>query len=328
MPFSTRVTRLLGVQHPIVLAAMDKMADARLTEAVSAAGGFGILGGGYGDAAWLAQELPKLAAARSERGIRFGVGFITWSMARQPHLFDMALEARPEAIWLSFGDPAPFAEKARAAGCQVICQVQSVEMAQDAVAKGASMVIAQGMEAGGHGAARGLFALLPAVVDAVADKVPVLAAGGVADGRSMAAAMMLGAEGVVLGTRFYASVEAAGHPAAKQRIVEASGDHTVRGIVFDISRSNVWPEPFNGRCLVNEHSKRWTGREVQLMQALGTEGPRYAAAQAAGDFDTAAVIAGEGVSLIHSVQPAGEIVRDMMARAEAVMAGGQGSRPA
>jgi nitronate monooxygenase len=324
MTLDTRLTRLLGVEHPVMLAAMDIVADARLTQAVSRAGGFGILGGGYGDVDWLAAELPALSAARAQSGLRFGVGFITWSLARQPHLLDQALEAKPDAVWLSFGDPAPFAERIKAAGALMICQVQSVAMALDAVAKGVDIVVAQGSEAGGHGASRGTFALVPAVVDAVGDKAVVVAAGGVADGRGLAAALMLGAEGVVVGTRFYASLEAAGHQAAKERIVAASGDDTVRGLVFDISRRNVWPAPFTGRCLVNTHSERWTGRETALMQHAIEIAPRYQAAREAGDFDMAAVIAGEGAGLVKDIPPAGAIVRDIVERAEALIAGGQG----
>ncbi len=324
MTLDTRLTRLLGIEHPVLLAAMDVVADARLTQAVSLAGGFGILGGGYGDADWLAAELPALAAAKAAAGLRFGVGFITWSLARQPHLLDQALEARPDAVWLSFGDPAPFAERIRAAGALVICQVQSVAMAVEAVAKGADIVVAQGSEAGGHGASRGTFALVPAVVDAVGDKAVVVAAGGVADGRGLAAALMLGAQGVVVGTRFYASQEAAGHQAAKERIVQASGDDTVRGLVFDISRRNVWPAPFTGRCLVNAHSEAWTGRETALMQHAAEIAPRYQAAREAGDFDMAAVIAGEGAGLVKDIPPAGAIVRDIVERAEGLLAVGQG----
>jgi nitronate monooxygenase len=326
MTLSTRLTRLLGVEHPVMLAAMDIVADAALTKAVSRAGGFGILGGGYGDADWLAAELPALVAAKAETGLRFGVGFITWSLARQPQLLDQALEAKPDAVWLSFGDPEPFAERIKAAGALVICQVQSVAMALDAVARGADIVVAQGAEAGGHGASRGTFALVPAVVDAVGDRAVVVAAGGVADGRGLAAALMLGAQGVVVGTRFYASQEAAGHAAAKERIVAASGDDTVRGLVFDISRKNVWPAPFTGRCLVNAHSERWTGRETALMQHAAEIAPRYQAAREAGDFDMAAVIAGEGAGLVKDIAPAGAIVRDIVERAEGLLAGGQGGQ--
>ena len=324
MSIATRLTRLLGIERPVMLAAMDVVADARLTRVVSEAGGFGILGGGYGDEPWLRAQLPELEAARTASGLKFGVGFITWSLAKQPGLLDLALSARPDAVWLSFGDPAPFADAIKAAGALMICQVQTVEMARDAVAKGADIIVAQGTEAGGHGGARGTFALVPAVVDAVGDKAVVVATGGVADGRGLAAALMLGAEGVVVGTRLYASTEAAGHVAAKQRIVEASGDDTVRGLIFDISRQNVWPAPFNGRCLVNEHASRWRGREVELMQNARTEALRYQAAREAGDFDIAAVIAGEGAALVHEVLPAGVIIAEMVEKAEALLAAGQG----
>ena len=113
-------------------------------------------------------------------------------------------------MWLSFGDPAPFADKIKASGALLLCQVQTVAMAKDAVAKGADIVVAQGTEAGGHGVSRGTISLVPAVVDAVGHKTRVAAAGGIADGRGLAAALMLGAEAVVLGTRFYASEELAG----------------------------------------------------------------------------------------------------------------------
>lgn len=320
MPLSTRLTEMLVCRHPILLAAMDVVADARLTLAVSRAGGFGILGGGYGDRDWLAAQLPALR--ESDQG--FGVGFITWSLARRPELLDLALAAKPAAIWLSFGDPAPFVDKIKASGCRLICQVQTVAMAREAVAKGADIIVAQGAEAGGHGDARGTFALVPAVADAVADKAVVVAAGGVGDGRGLAAALMLGAEGVVLGTRLYASQEAAGHDDAKARMVAATGDDTVRGLIFDISRQNLWPLPFTGRCLENAHSRRWSGRELALMQAMGEESKAYQAARERGDFDVAAVIAGESVALVHDIPPAGAIIREIAEKAEALLAAGQG----
>src|SRR3954447_12127674 len=133
-----------------------------------------------------------------------------------------------------------------------------------------------------------------AVVDLARGTVPVVAAGGVADGRGLAAALMLGADGVLVGTRFYATQEAVGFQAAKEHIVVANGDQTVRSILFDIARQNVWPAPFTGRVLRNEFSERWRGREAELLQRQ-EEAARYAEARTAGDFDTAAVIAGEAV---------------------------------
>jgi len=318
MPLTTSLTRLLGIRHPIVLAAMDLVADAGLTRAVSEAGGFGILGAGYGDAEWLDRELAILAASRTTQPVPFGIGFITWSLAKQPGLLERALAAGPRAVWLSFGDPEPFVRPIKDAGALVVCQVQTVEMAVDAVAKGADVVIAQGGEAGGHGISCASLALLPAVVDAVGDKVPVLLAGGVADGRGLAAALMLGAQGVVMGTRFYASQEAAGSPLAKQRIVQASGANTLRSIVFDISRRNIWPIPYTGRCLTNTHTDRWFGRELELLRRADVL-DAFAHARRTGDYDMAPVIAGEAAALIRDVPTAAEIVHRTVAEAERLL---------
>lgn len=294
---TTPLTRLLGVRHPIVLAAMDLVADARLVRAVSESGGYGFLGAGYGDEAWLRRELALLATLPQ----RFGVGFITWSLARQPQLLEIALNARPSAVWLSFGDVSPFAGRIKASGALLVCQVQTEAMARDALAHGADVLVAQGAEAGGHGVSRGTMALVPALVDLAGPGVPVVAAGGIADGRGLAAALMLGASGVALGTRLYATEEAAGFAAAKERIVAASGDDSLRGIVFDISRRSVWPSPYTGRCLLNQHLRHWHGRELELLREQGAVAECYAQARAAGDFDTAAVIAGEAVGLIHDL---------------------------
>ena len=245
----------------------------------------------------------------------FGVGFITWSLAKQPELLDVALNARPRAIMLSFGDPKPFASRIKAAGALLICQVQSEDMAQAALDAGADILVAQGTEAGGHGASRTTIDIVPAIIDLAAGRVPVVAAGGIGDGRGLAAMMTLGAAGVLLGTRFYASQEADGAEEAKKRICAATGGSTTRGIIFDLSRNNVWPAPFNGRCLINDHARRWTGREVELLQNVNTVAAEYAAAKAAGNFDIAAVIAGEAVGLIHDIPPAAEIVDRIVAEA-------------
>ncbi len=314
MAISTRLTGLLKIQHPILLAPMDQVADGKLAATVSRAGGFGIIGGGYGNEEWLARELDAAGDAR------IGVGFITWSMAKNPRLLDIALERKPAAIMLSFGDVRPHASKIKRAGALMICQVQTVEQAKDAVANGADMLVAQGAEGGGHGIARGTFALVPAVVDA-ARGVPIAAAGGVADGRGLAAALMLGADGVLVGTRFYATREAFGAQGAKERIVAASGDSTIRSILFDIARRNVWPAPYTGRVLRNAFSEKWRGREAELMQHQAEEAARYDTARSAGDFETAAVIAGECVDMIDDIPPAAEVVERITKEASALLAG-------
>jgi nitronate monooxygenase len=321
MPLATPLTKMLGVQHPILLAPMDVVAGAKLVRAVSGAGGFGILGGGYGEQSWLEQETAKL----KDFSAPFGIGFITWSLAKRPELLDIALAARPRAIMLSFGDPEPFGQRIKAAGALLVCQVQDEAMATKALDAGADILIAQGTEAGGHGASRTTLDVVPAIVDLAAGRVPVAAAGGIADGRGLAAMLMLGASGVLLGTRFYASREADIADEAKRRVCAANAGGTVRGIIFDLSRNNVWPAPFTGRCLVNDHARRWIGREVELMQNVREVAAEYAAAKAAGNFDVAAVIAGEAVGLIHDIPPAAEIVHRVAGEAEQIMSGRRNS---
>jgi nitronate monooxygenase len=325
MSTGTPLTSLLGIKHPILLAPMDVVAGARLAAAVSGAGGFGILGGGYGEKAWLERETGKLKQlARAP----FGVGFITWSLAKQPGLLDVALNAEPRAIMLSFGDPKPFAPRIKAAGALLICQVQSEDIARQALDAGADILVAQGTEAGGHGATRTTLDIVPAIVDLAAGRVPVVAAGGIGDGRGVAAMMMLGAAGVLLGTRFYASVEADGADEAKKRICAATGGSTMRSIIFDMSRNNVWPLPFTGRCLINDHARRWSGHELELLQNVNTVAAEYAAAKADDNFDIAAVIAGESANLIHDIPPAAVIIDRIVTEAEQILLGRRNSSTA
>jgi nitronate monooxygenase len=324
MPIETSLTALLGVQHPILSAPMDTIAGARLAAAVSAAGGFGMLGGGYGDRAWLERETAKLAAG----SVPFGIGFITWSLAKKPELLDIALDAKPRAVMLSFGDPKPFAPRIKSAGALLFCQVQTEDMARQALDAGADVLIAQGTEAGGHGASRTTIDIVPAIVDLAAGRVPVVAAGGIADGRGLAAMMMLGASGVLLGTRFYASQECEGTEEAKTRICEATSGSTTRGVIFDLSRNIIWPAPFTGRSLINDHARRWMGREIELLQNMSAVAVEYAAARAARNFDIAVVFAGEAVGLIHDIPQAAEIVERIVSEAEGILLGRRNSSAA
>lgn len=212
MALSTAFTKLFGVQHPIALAPMGGSAGGALATAVSRGGGLGLLGGGYGDREWLARELPIVAGG----GRPWGVGFLSW--AAGVSAVEQALEYGPGAVMLSFGDPSPFVERIRAAGAAVIVQVTDLEEARRAVDLGADVIVAQGSEGGGHGARRGRATLpfVPVVVD-LAAPVPVLAAGGIADGRGVAAALVLGAAGALIGTRFQATAEAWSIPRSPRR---------------------------------------------------------------------------------------------------------------
>jgi nitronate monooxygenase len=313
MAIRTTLTEQFGLEYPVVSAPMGAVAGGRLAAAVSNAGALGLVGGGYGDPDWMRAEL---SIARDGTARPWGVGLITWHATHEA--VELALSYEPHAFMLSFGDPGPYVPAIKEAGCVLICQVQDIEDARAARAAGADIIVAQGTEAGGHGADRSTLPLVPAVVDAVAP-APVLAAGGIVDGRGLAAALMLGAQGALMGTRFYAATEALGHRKAKEIIVGARGGDTRRTRIFDIVREHAWPEPYTGRAIRNSFMERWDGREDDLAAALDEEIPRFQAAASDGDVDTAMVWAGEAVDLISDISPAAELVRRIGAEAEACL---------
>lgn len=317
MVLRTRLTAKLGIRHPVLLAPMGYVSGGALAAAVSAAGGLGLIGGGYAEREWLE---PELAAAGNQR---VGCGFITWALAQRPDALEVALGHMPAALMLSFGDAAPFIAPIKRAGAPLICQVQSLEQAREVLDQGAEIIVAQGTEAGGHGGGRSTLPLVPAVADLVARSgrdVPVVAAGGIADGRGLAAALMLGADGVLMGSRFYAAIESLAPAAGKARVASSSGDDTLRTRVFDIVRGRDWPGEYTGRALNNRFSQTWHGSEAALAAAAMRENPRYAAAAANGDVDTGVIFIGEDIDLIHAVEPAGVILERVIAEAEASLA--------
>ncbi|MFO1075527.1 MAG: nitronate monooxygenase [Geminicoccaceae bacterium] len=320
MSLRTRLTERFGIEHPILSAPMGFVAGGALASAVSRAGGLGLIGGGYGDQDWLDAEF---AAAGNQE---VGCGFITWSLAKRPHLLGRVLDRRPRALMLSFGDPMPFAAEVHASGAVLICQVQTLAHARLAVEAGAEVIVAQGAEAGGHGAVRGAMVLVPEVLDLCArlgvDPL-VLAAGGIADGRGLAAALMLGADGVLVGTCLYAAEEARVHPALQRAVVGADGDATLRTSVVDVVRGLEWPGEFSIRVMRNALTDRWHGREEALKAEQAEAARRYAAAASSGDPEESGVIVGEAVGLVHRVRPAAEIIGDMAADAEARLRGAE-----
>lgn len=313
----TAATTLLGIEHPVVCAPMAGVAGGRLAAAVSAGGGLGLIGGGYGDRAWLRREFAEAA------GARIGCGFITWALADRPDLLDEALSHRPVAVLLSFGDPGPFAATVKAAGALLICQVQNRGHAEHALGCGADILVAQGTEAGGHGyGPRSTFTLVPEIVDLVAARglrTPVLAAGGVADGRGLAAALMLGAAGVLCGTRFCNAVEALTTPRARAVLAEATGDDTCRTTVYDIVRGYRWPPGHTMSVLRNDFTDRWHGAEPDLEAAGDGAVAQYRRAVADADYRTANVTAGQGAGLVGPPVPAGEIVAALVGQAAGLL---------
>jgi len=295
---------------------MGGVSGGRLAASVTGAGGLGLIGGGYGEADWLDREFVAAGNAR------IGCGFITWSLARQPHLLDAVLAHAPAALMLSFGDPAPFVPAIRAAGSVLICQVQTLAHTRAALSAGADIVVAQGTEAGGHGAVRATFTLVPEVADLLARESPdtlLVAAGGIADGRGLAAALMLGADGVMLGSRFWASPEALIHPNHQRAALAANGDSTVRQIAADIARGHDWPTEFTGRVLDNAFVRRWHGRQEEQRAQAETSRPAYLAAVAEGRTEEAGIFVGEAIGLMHGVSPAAAIMDDVVGQAERLL---------
>ncbi len=309
---STRLTRILNIRYPIISAPMAFAGGGALAAAVSRAGGLGLIGGGYGDSSWLGEQFD------AADGERVGVGFITWSLRRSPSLLTDVLKQHPAAVMLSFGDPRPFVDEIRAAGALLVCQCQNMEHVEDALDVRADVVVAQGAEAGGHGALRGTLTFVPEAADFIAAHSPatlLLAAGGIADGRGLAAALMLGADGVLVGTRLWASKEALVKERHQASILASNGDGTLRTRVPDIARQLPWPAGFTARIRRNAFTDRWQGREEELARSVAIEGPRYQRAFAEGDPDGTAVWFGEAAGLIHAIEPAAAIVGRMVSEA-------------
>src|SRR5260221_5353702 len=259
---STRICDLLGIIHPIVGAPMSGgIAAADLAAAISEAGGFGLIGAMTTEGTdWLREQIHRV---REQTMKPFGVGFIS-SFPGLDALVEVALEERVMAVSHSFADPTPYIEPAHRAGVKVIAQVQTVAQAVTAAAAGVDVLVAQGTEAGGHTGQNGTLPIVAAVVD-VAGALPVLAAGGIADGRGLAAVLMLGAEGVWMGTRFYASKEAGAGNWEKERIVQACTDDTVFTSVYDLTLGFPFPPTIGDRVLRNDFTAEWHGRNEEIV---------------------------------------------------------------
>jgi nitronate monooxygenase len=304
MPLSTAFTEMFGLRHPIASAPMGGSAGGSLAGAVSLGGGLGLVGGGSGDREWLSRELPL--AART--GKPWGVGFLAWAI--DAGAIEGALAHGPRAIMLSFGDPGRFAARVRAAGVALIVQVTGLDEARRALDVGADVIVAQGTEGGGHGARHGRSTLpfVPVVVD-LAGPVPVLAAGGIADGRGVAAVLALGAAGALIGTRFQATAEALVDDATARAILEGKGEDTERNRVLDIARDSRWPPEYTARTLGHPFLQRWRGREDELA----------ADPQARQDYQRSGETpkwAGEAVDLITDRPAAAALVEALAAQAE------------
>lgn len=321
---TTEITERFGLTYPIMSAPMAMHSGGQLAGAVTQAGGLGLFGGiNPAGAEWLRSQI-KLARNMSS-GRPFGVGFITHLIPVFPQLFELALEENVPVIAFSFADPDPWLARAKAGGATTICQVQSLEGAAQAVAAGTDMLVAQGNEAGGHTGSARLMPLLTEVVARYPD-IPVLAAGGIADGDSLAAALSAGAAGAWVGTALMATpdcVEVSDD--YKRLLVETRSEDTVYTKVFDILDEVAyglppWPEEIAGRVIANETTRHWHGREEELRGDLDEVLPGYQRSLAEKDVKKIGLFAGESVGAVNAIRAVADVIQDICDSAERVMA--------
>lgn len=298
---STNWSRSMGIDVPIVNAPMGGVAGGALAAAVSRAGGLGMIGmGSAGTAEKLAAQLPHV----SNLNRPFGIGLVGWVTAQQPDLLDTALEAGPVLLCVSFGDSWDWVARAHDSGVIAATQVSDVASAERAVGAGVDVVIARGAEGGGHGRPLiGALPLLTALLDRV--PVPVLAAGGIANARGLAAVLAAGAAGAWLGTAFCACPESLLSDTARAVMLAAADTDTVTTRVFDIASGYPWPPSLPERVLRNDFSDRWDGDEDSIDAAAVAD---LAQAIAAEDYSRAPINAGQGVGALTAVRSAAEVI--------------------
>jgi nitronate monooxygenase len=310
---STRFTELLGLRVPIVNAPMTPAAGGLLARAVSEAGGLGMIGVDRDVDAQMLRREVALARKDDERR-RFGIGLMTWELDVRPDLLPLVITQRPAMVALSFGDPEPYVEALHDAGILVASQIQDRESALRAFETGVDVIVAQGTEAGGHTGAVGTLPLLQIVLELV-DR-PVLAAGGIATARGLAAVIAAGADGAWIGTPFLLANESLAQEWVKQRVETSRENETVLTHVFDRAQGIPWPSQFPGRALRNAFTDRWHGHEDELTPEAIAE---YEAACAQQDPRLAHVYAGQSVGLVERRLPAAGIVRLIANGAEALL---------
>lgn len=309
----TRFCELFDIEVPLLQAAIWPATAPELVAAVSDAGALGSLGAVFGSADRVRQQMERV---RELTDRPFVVNHVVPMLDEEA--FEATLESPPAAVSFALGDPGGLVDRVHSAGAKVIHQVHTVGQAREAVARGVDVVIAQGSEAGGQGMAAGIgaMALVPQVVDAVAP-VPVLIAGGVADGRGLAAAVVLGAAGANVGTRFLATEEAAADPQWKRRILEVESEEAVRfeawGAIFPPSERGYDVVP---RVIRTDFVATWEGRREEAgrhAERLREEIMAVIEQQRSHELTP---FAGQSAGLVQEILPAGEVVRAISQEAE------------
>lgn len=312
----TRICALLGIEHPIVLGGMGTGTSPELVAAVSTAGGLGVLGATRQNPEELARDAAAIRAATTRP---FGLNLLLFM--ERPGQYDAFLAARPKVIstaWAALEqDLGGYVARAHAVGALAMHMISTVAEAKAAARAGVDIIVAQGTEGGGHIGLMGTMPLVPMVVSAVAP-IPVLAAGGVADGRGLAAALALGADGVLLGTRFLATDESPIAKGFKQAILDSDGHDTLVTDIPDVASGNTWPGAYV-RVRRNRFIEEWMGRGNELRRRRVEVSAQLRQAAQAGDPDRGAVMIGQTAGLIDRIEPAAELVRQISRDAEAIL---------
>lgn len=300
----TWLTTTLGIDVPLVQAPMARVSEGVLAAAVSSAGALGMIGvGPTASTDWITEQ----ARVASSAGRPYGIGLLAWTLESDPTQLDAVLDTDAALVSVSFG---PFEEpvrRLREAGRTCTTQAGNLAEARRAERAGVDFVVARGGEGGGHGRNDiGTLPLLQIVLDSV--DLPVVAAGGIANARGLAAVLAAGAVGAWAGTAFLTCRESAFRATARQRVVHAGDTGTAYGRVFDVAQRAAWPKEYGGRALRNDFFDEWEHREDELA-ADADALERYAAAQRAGDFDTAVVYAGQGAALLKEETTAADVVK-------------------
>jgi nitronate monooxygenase len=312
----SRLTKRFGLTYPVLSAPMANHSGGNLAAAVSEAGGIGLFGTAGATPEWLTGQI---ALARAKTSKPFGVGFLSQRLAQDEGLFEIALEARLPVLAFSFADPAPWVSRARDAGIATVCQVQDLEGARAAAHAGTDVIVAQGTEAGGHTGRSTLLPLLEAVLDEFPDQI-VIAAGGIATGRALAAVLAAGADGAWMGTRFLATTEATEvAPDHRQMILDSTAQDTVFTPVYDIVNGSKWPQDVAARVRRNAFAAEWTGREDELVARLEELRARNLAGRETAPADNRIYYMGTGVGAIRSVRPVADVLREICEEADRLL---------
>lgn len=304
----TKLTKLLGIKYPIIQGGMAWTSDAVLAAAVSNAGGAGIIGSGGRTTEWTRDEIRK---AKSLTDKPFGVNVMLMA-PNIAEIIDMLCEEKVAFVTLGAGNPVPHIEKFHNAGIKVIPVVPNVKLAKRIEAAGADAMVIEGMEAGGHIGQQTTMALMENVLPQIKN-IPVLVAGGISDGRALAAALLMGAEGVQIGSRFLLTTECPAHPAAKQAIIDATDtDSAVTGF----SRGH------GVRCLKNAFTQKFSEKEIsgapqEELNAMGTGTNKRGIME--GDIVNGTVMVGQSLNVLNDILPCKEVIERMMAEAQAAV---------